>query len=111
MFSITSQGAVDVVKPLAPLNQENAQELLETIHSGLAEGQPMVVLDMSDVPLIDNAGLESLLDTQQSLQLRGGVMKLAAIPQLCQEILRITSVDQHFEKHPDVKTAVGSFVR
>ena len=111
MFRVESQGAVDVVKPLAPLNLESAQEMVETINSGLTEGQPMVVLDMSDIPLVDSAGLESLLDTQQSLQRCGGVMKLAAIPPLCQEILRVTGIDQHFERHPDVKTAVGSFVR
>ena len=109
MFRVESQGAVDVVKPLAPLNQESAKELVETIRCELTDGQPMLVLDMSDIPMIDSAGLEALLDCQVMLQQRGGVMKLSAIPQLCSEVLRITSVGHSFEKYPDTKTAVGSF--
>lgn len=111
MFQVESQGAVDVVKPLAPLSHESAADFLETIENRLSKGQPMVVLDMSEVALIDSAGLDSLLDVQESLQLRGGAMKLAAIPQLCKEVLRITGVDQRFESHSDTKTAVGSYVQ
>jgi len=111
MFSVESQGAVDVVKPRAPLCHDNAGELLETVSTQLSKGQPMVVLDMGDVPLVDSAGLDSLLDVQQSLHSRGGIVKLAGVTQLCQEILRITGVNQQFESHPDVKNAVRSFVQ
>ncbi|MCA9230674.1 MAG: STAS domain-containing protein [Planctomycetales bacterium] len=111
MFTVESQGAVDVVKPMAPLNHENAASFLETIQHRLSKGQPMVVLDMSEVPLVDSAGLDSLLDVQQAIQLRGGTIKLAAIPQLCCEILRITGVDQRFETFLDIKSAVGSYVQ
>ena len=41
----------------------------------------------------------------------GGTIKLAAIPQLCCEILRITGVDQRFETFLDIKSAVGSYVQ
>ena len=111
MYNVESQGAVDVIKPMAPMSQDNSGDLMETVEAKLSKGQSMVVLDMSDIPLIDSAGLESLLDVQDSLRSRGGIMKLAAIPQLCQEILRITGVEQQFESHYDVKTAVRSFVQ
>ena len=111
MFSVESQGAVDVIKPLAPLDQENVEEFAETLTAGLSTGQPMVVLDMSDVPLIDSAGLESLLDFRDALHDRGGTMKLATISQLCQEILRATRIDQQFDTYDEVKMAVGSFVQ
>ena len=111
MFSVESQGAVDVIKPFVSLDLENVQEFSETIEAGLSTGQPMVVFDMSDVPLIDSAGLESLLDVQDSLQDRGGELKLAAATQLCKEILRVTSIDQHFDSYDEVKAAVGSFVQ
>jgi len=111
MFHVESQGAVDVIKPMVPLSQENAGDLMETIEAKLSKGQSMVVLDMNDVPLIDSAGLDSLLDVQQALRSRGGIMKLAGVPQLCQEILRITRVEQQFESYFDAKTAVRSFVQ
>ena len=111
MYSVESQGAVDVIKPMVPMSQENAGDLMETVEVRLSKGKPMVVLDMRDVPLIDSAGLDSLLDVQQALHSRGGIMKLAGVPQLCQEILRITGVEQQFESHLDVKNAVRSFVQ
>ena len=111
MFRAESQGAVDVVTIDVPINHENVAELAETLAAERTEGKPMLVLNMSDVSLMDSAGLEVLLDIQESFQERGGTMKLAALSPLCEEILRITGVDQHFEAHRDVKTAVGSFVQ
>jgi len=111
MFPVESQGAVDIVSPGVALNHENADELVESIAMGLGEGQPMVVVDMSGVPLVDSAVLESLLDIQQTLRSKGGAVKLAGLSQLCQDILRATDVAKHFDTYRDVKEAVRSFVR
>ena len=111
MLCVDSQGAVDVVKPMGPLNIENASGLLDTVTGGLSDGLPMVVLDLSEVALFDSAGLEALIDAQDATQMKGGTIKLASLNPLCQEILRITQIDQRFELFPDAKTAVGSFVK
>ena len=111
MFSVDSQGAVDVISVTGPLNHENVHELVKTIETGLPGGQPMVVLDMHEVPLLDSAGLETLIEIQQSLQIQGGSLKLSGLTQLCQEILRITKVDEKFDLFQEVKSAVGSFVK
>ncbi len=71
MSSVTPQGAVDVGQLSGPLDHENADRLVETVQSGLAEGQPMVVLDMSDVPLMDSAGLDALMDVHDAVHLKG----------------------------------------
>ena len=70
----------------------------------------MVVLDMSDVPLMDSAGLDALLDISDAVLLKGGAVKLAALTQLCADVLRVTGVAGHFETYKEVKIAVGSFV-
>lgn len=111
MFRVEAQGAVDVIMISAPLNHEHAAELREQIKAEQQSGKPMVVLCMKETPLIDSAGLESLLDVNEHLQQRGGQVKLAAANPLCREILRITGVADHFELYPDVKGAVGSFVQ
>ncbi len=111
MLNVKPQGAVDVVQLSGPLNHENADRLVETVQSGLAEGQPMVVLDMSDVPLMDSAGLEALMDVHDAVLLKGGAVKLAAPTQLCAEVLHVTGVAGHFETYKEVKLAVGSFVQ
>jgi len=111
MLNVKPQGAVDVVQLSGPLNHECAEELVETIQSGLAEGQPMVVLDMSDVPLMDSAGLEALLDIHDAVLLKGGAVKLAALNQLCVDVIRVTGIASRLESYTDVKLAVGSFVQ
>lgn len=111
MLSVNPQGAVDVVQLSGALNHENFEQLVETIQSGLAEGQPMVVLDMSDVPLLDSAGLDALLDVHDAVLLKGGAVKLAALTQLCADVLHVTGVGGHFETFKEVKLAVGSFVQ
>ena len=111
MINVESQGAVDVVRLDGALNHENADQLAQVIQSGLSGGQPMVVLDMSDVPLLDSAGLEALLDARDFVLRKGGDLKLASLSQLCQEVLRVTGVGSHFQCHPVAKSAVGSFVQ
>ena len=111
MLSVESQGAVDVVRLNGPLNHENAGQLVETVQLSLTEGQPMVVLDMSDVPLLDSAGLDALLDVHDWALLQGGTVKLASLTQLCADVLRVTGVGGHFQIHKEVKLAVGSFVQ
>ncbi len=111
MFPIESQGAVDIVAPATTINHENATKFFEAIAQRPTKGQPMLVIDLSGVPLIDSAGLEALLDIQQSLYESGGTVKLAAPSQLCQDIFRVTGIAERFETYSDAKAAVRSFVR
>lgn len=111
MFAIRCQGAVEVIVPNVPLTGEHADELRETVQHCLSDGLPMVVLNLHDVPLIDSAGLESLLDMRDSVHSRGGTVKLAALTPLSQDILRVSGVGEHFEVFPDDKAAVRSFVQ
>lgn len=111
MFSVESQGAVDVVQMEGPLTQETVDSLQAAIESGLSGGLPMVVLNMAHVPLLDSAGLEVLLDVSESIAMRGGTVKLAALSPLCHEVLRVTGVGSHFQAFSGTKAAVGSFVQ
>jgi anti-sigma B factor antagonist len=111
MFAIKSQGAVEVIVPNVPLKGEYVDELRETVQHCLADGLPMVVLNLHDVPLLDSAGLESLLDARDEVQKRGGTVKLAAPTPLTEDILRVTGIARHFEIYADEKSAVRSFVQ
>ena len=66
MFAVKSQGAVEVIVPNVPLKGEYVDELRETVQHCLADGLPMLVLNLHDVPLLDSAGLESLLDMRDA---------------------------------------------
>lgn len=111
MFAVKSQGAVEVVVPNVPLKGEYVDEMRETLQQCLADGIPMVVINLHDVPLMDSAGLESLLDARDIVEKRGGTLKLASPNPLSQDILRVSGVGQKFEVFVDEKSAVRSFVQ
>lgn len=111
MFAVKRQGAVDVVEPKVPLKGEYVEELHETIVHCHHKGVPMVVLNLHDVPLLDSAGLEGLLDVKDQVEAHRGFVKLAAFSPLVRDILRVSGVEQSFELFEDVKAAVRSFVQ
>ena len=111
MFKVTRQGAVDVIRGSVPLNQEHAEHLHSALERCFEDGQPMIVMDMSAVQLVDSTGLELLLETQDNVELCGGAFKLAATTPLVGDILRATGLHDKLDCFPDVKSAVGSFLR
>ena len=111
MFKFESQGAVEVVTPELAITQENAEQLLTAIAEKSFDGQPMVVLDMTHVPMIDSAGLEALLDVQQALRESAGLLKLSGLTQLCADVFRVTGLAERFETFEDTNSAVRSFVK
>jgi anti-sigma B factor antagonist len=111
MFQRTHQGAVAVLAGAAPLNQETADQMRTLLRGCLAGGQPMAVLDLEKVSLIDSAGLEVLVDAQEEFLWRGGTIKLAAPNPLCRDILHVSGLDKRFEVYPETRSAVGSFLK
>lgn len=111
MFERITQGVVDVVRGDRPLNAENVPHLRKMLEACAAAGQPYVVLDLENVPLIDGAGLELLADFREEYARLGGALKLASPNGLCREILTVTGLDERFEVLDNALSAVGSFVR
>ena len=110
MFRRTRQGAVNVISGNSPLNQENAEYLVNAVEQCFAEGSPRAVFDMQEVPLIDGAGLEKLLDIQELFESRSGTLKISGPNALCRDILTVTGVANQFEIFRELKAAVGSFL-
>lgn len=111
MFRRSKQGAINVISGDVGIHGEHLSALTLVAEECLSEGQPRAVLDLRDVPLVDSAGLELLLDLRESFEQRAGRLKLAAPNALCRDIFNVTGVGTSFEIHPDVKLAVGSFVQ
>ncbi|MFG0297566.1 MAG: STAS domain-containing protein [Maioricimonas sp. JB045] len=109
MFSRTRQGAVDVITGEVPLNVDSCDEFMRQIDACLIQGQPRLVLDLRNVPFIDSAGLELMLEIQDRCVESGGTCKLAAPNPLCTDILTATAVGLEFETYPDAIEAAGSF--
>ena len=111
MFDRSTQGAVSVISTHDPLGGPAVDELREITNELLIAGKPMLVFNMSDLPLISGSGLELLLDIKQSYLRRGGNLKIAAPNSLCRDIFKISGVADHFDIYSELHEAVGSFGR
>jgi anti-anti-sigma factor len=110
MFRKTRQGAINVIAGSVPLNSECVEQLTSVVEQCFGEGPACIVLDMSEIPLIDSIGLELLLTLQEQVEANAGTVKLAAPNALCRDILNVTGVIHQFEIHREAKSAVGSFL-
>lgn len=110
MFERERMGTIDVIQGVDALVAEHLEPFVELLDQCANEGQPRAVLDLRDVPLIDSAGLETLLDMQEKFEGCGGALKLLVSNGLCKDILDATGVDSRFEVFGDTREAVGSFV-
>lgn len=105
------QGAVDVVQASDRIDAGYADELRPLVDAAVSNRQPMLVVDLKDVPLIDSDGLEFLMDVRDLCLRRGGEFKLSGPGPLCQDILRVSGVDEDIEVVSSVVAAAGSFAR
>jgi anti-anti-sigma factor len=109
MYTHKRSGAIDTISGTLPLIAENQSAFLNTLQGCLKQGQPRVVVDMSQIPLIDSAGLETILDVRDQCQQRGGAVVLARPNALCRDILRINGMENEVSIFEDTVTAMGNF--
>ncbi|MEM9586421.1 MAG: STAS domain-containing protein [Planctomycetota bacterium] len=106
---VERHGSVTVVRPKVPLRSETIESIKGLVDGQLRAGMPLVVVDLSESPLIDGEGLEWLLKMDESCVNEGGVMRLCSAGELCRDILRITGVGRRLELFDDVTQALASF--
>lgn len=109
MWKHQQQGATSIVSGRGPLNLESIDTARRVFERSFASGVPRIVFDMTEILLVDSAGLELMLDTLETSESRGGSLRLACPNSLCQDILRVTEVERRFEIYRDPATAAGSF--
>lgn len=93
------------------MTQENVQKAESACQCCFDRGQPKLVIDMTNIPLLDSRGLEWLLEKHEQTQARGGRAVLANPTPLCMDILRVTQVAEQCGLYSDIHTAVGSYVQ
>ncbi len=109
MSRLDRHGAVTVLRPAGPLRAEAIEGLDNQIASMPPGGVPYIVIDLSETPLIDGAGLEWILELDESSCRRGGCVRICSVGELCRDILRITSVGSSVQQFDDLTAALGSF--
>ncbi len=104
-------GKVTVLVPHGPLVTDEVVYLRCSIEEAVASAAKRVVIDMADVPYLDSAGIELLLETC-GLQLSTAQRpKLAAFSETCREALELTDVLPRLEAFDSVDSALRSCQR
>lgn len=103
-------GRGTVIAPREAVVNGECDALQRSILDALANGSSHIVLDLSEVPFIDSAGLELLCEARTTCSDGGAQLKLASVGEVCREILRITDLDAQFESFDTVEEAAKSVV-
>lgn len=104
------QGAVTVLRPHGPVSQAEAPALKNAAMDVLGRTLGRFVIDASEIPYVDSAGLECFADITEELGASGQMLKLCAAGETLREILDLTELTGMFEHYEDVGTAVRSFL-
>ena len=103
-------GTVDVFAPTAALVDQDAEQFSKLLLERVRSSNPRLVVSMQEVPYMDSAALEGLLDATEELADRATSLKLTNVPQVCREILELTGLSGRLSFFENVQDAVKSFL-
>ena len=88
-----------------PIVVETLFKFRDTVNQ---ETSATVVLDFSQVPYIDSAGLGSMVSAFVRYKDSGRSLTLAALNEKCRALLKMTNLDSTFKTFPTVEEALNS---
>jgi len=102
------QGNVTLVVPHGPLVAEEMVDLRRVVEEAVSPGTKRVIVDMAEIPYVDSAGIELLLELCSVRLASHQRAKLAALSETCLEALELTDVLQRLEVFDTVDNALRS---
>jgi len=94
-----------------PLIGDEVADLRRAIDSAAGPATKRVIIDMSDVPYLDSAGIEMLAEVCGTQLFPLTRPKLAALSETCREALDLTDVLPRLEVYDTVENALRSCQR
>lgn len=88
-----------------PVTLANVFEFQKTLR---ADTSQLLILDFTEVPYIDSAGIGALVGGYVSRNNKGCAMALVGVTQRVRDALAITQVDQFFTFYQTVAAAAGT---
>lgn len=108
--AINQEGAVTVVRPVGPMVAGELDEMDQQMLTLFNHWTKRLIINMTDVPFMDSAGLELLVRNHRQFDSHGLVMKLCSLKATTQQILSLTRLLRRFDTYPDATTAIRSFL-
>ncbi len=109
-INVRRQANVQVVRLRGDLKiGEAVDSFRQTLEEHLGAGDTRIVVNISDVPMIDSSGIGVLVRSLSSAKQRGGSLKLVNPSKLALQTLKIVGLINLFEIFDDEAKAVQSF--
>jgi anti-anti-sigma factor len=103
-------GSILVLAPRSSISQGDVGHFMEAVEEHRTTSNGRMVLDFAQVPFLDSRGVEALWDLADRQREAGRTTKIAAVPELCREILELTGVVEQLDLYDSAESAVRSFL-
>lgn len=110
-INVRKRAQVQMVQLRGPLRMGSAVDgLRQTIEDALSSGDTRILINLSEVPMIDSSGIGLLVKFLVSTKQRGGNLKLVQPSKFAVQTLRMVGVINLFEIYDNDDAAIESFV-
>lgn len=105
---ISEQGAVKVVHLHGPIDVSRAMELRDLLGGHIDSGSARVLLDLTDVNLIDSSGIGILITAHRRAAGQGGRFGLAGATGTVARVFEMTRTNKLLSIHDTVEEGVAA---
>jgi anti-anti-sigma factor len=97
----------EIVAVTGEVTFSNVAELNRRLEAALRDGEPSLVVDLTDVTFIDSSGLSALLTASAQARERGGALALVLAEGEPPSIFRFRGVDRLLALYPSREAALA----
>ncbi len=109
-ISVRRRSQVDVIQLRGQLRLgPGVDEFRRALDEAVEAGGVSIVINLTEVPMIDSSGIGALVKAMSSAKQRGGALKLVNPSKMAVQTLRLVGVLGLFEVFDDEDSAVASF--
>lgn len=101
----TDHGDFSVISIAGRLTASGAPLLRNAVDDLVDEGTARIVVDLEQTEFVDSSGLGALIGGLKRARVAGGDLRIAAVPEAVQTVLRLTNLDRVLSLHPTPETA------
>jgi anti-anti-sigma factor len=105
---ITQQGAVKIVHLHGPIDVSRSMELRELLGAQIDSASARVLLDLSDVSLIDSSGIGILVTAHRRADGQGARFALAGAAGTVARVFEMTRTNKLLSLYPSVEEGVAA---
>lgn len=96
---------VAIVSIAGRLTATDAPRLRAEVNDLIEAGTFRIVIDLAQTEFMDSSGLGALIGGLKSTRVKGGDLRIAAVPDNVRTVLRLTNLDRVLRSHPTAAEA------